>query len=116
MNRIVEKKQLSELVYMMKIEAPLIAESPVSLECRVRQVLELGSHDMFLAEVVAVGADESLFDENDRLDLSKARLIAYSHGEYRALGRLVGSFGYSVKKAKAKKRPSGPFRKKSVLR
>ena len=96
------------------IGAPLIAESPVNIECRVKQVLELGSHDLFLAEVLAVHADESLFDEKDRLDLGKAGLTAYSHGEYRALGRLLGTFGYSVRKrAKA---PAGKRRKKAILR
>ena len=84
------------------VSAPAVAESPVSIECRVKQILELGSHDMFLAEVAAVNADESLFDENDRLDLGKAKLVAYSHGEYRALGRVLGSFGFSVRKKKKK--------------
>ena len=96
------------------IGAPLIAESPVNIECRVKQVLELGSHDLFLAEVLAVHADDGLFDEKDRLDLGKAGLTAYSHGEYRALGRLLGTFGYSVRKrAKA---PAGKRRKKAILR
>ena len=82
------------------VSAPLVAECPVNLECRVTQMLELGSHDMFLAEVVAVQANEDLFDKNDRLDLDAAKLVAYSHGQYRALGGILGTFGYSVRKKK----------------
>ena len=83
-----------------KVSAPLIKESPVNIECRVRQVLELGSHDMFIGEVVSVNADEQYFDEKDRFDMDRCRLIAYSHGEYRALGKILGTFGYSVRKKK----------------
>ena len=79
-------------------KAPAVAESPVWIECRTEQILELGSHDMFLAKVVGVHADEALFDENGRLDLAKAGLIAYFHGEYFRLGDKIGSFGWSVKK------------------
>jgi len=78
--------------------APVILESPVSIECRVKQVIPLESHDMFLADVVCVDADEAYFDEKGRFDLDRARLIAYSHGEYFGLGRKIGTFGYSVKK------------------
>jgi flavin reductase (DIM6/NTAB) family NADH-FMN oxidoreductase RutF len=85
------------------VKAPLIAESPVCLECRVTQVLELGSHDMFVAEVLSTDIDDQYLDENGRLDLHKADLIAYSHGEYYALGALLGKFGYSVKKPRRKK-------------
>ena len=80
------------------VSVPVIAESPVNIECKVTQVLELGSHDMFLAEVTAVLADEKYMDENGRFDLAKADLIAYSHGQYYALGDNVGKFGYSVQK------------------
>lgn len=79
---------------------PILAESPLNLECRVTQIIPLGSHDLFLAEVVACDVDESLLDENGRLCLSRARLIVYSHGDYLALGRKLGSFGYSVRKKK----------------
>lgn len=82
------------------VKAPCIKESPVCLECRVKEILRLGSHDMFLAEVVSTDIDEAYLDENGRLDLKKARLVAYSHGEYYALGKLLGSFGYSVRKKK----------------
>lgn len=83
------------------VKAPCIKESPVCLECRVKEILRLGSHDMFLAEVVSTDIDEAYLDENGRLDLKKARLVAYSHGEYYALGKLLGSFGYSVRKKKS---------------
>ncbi len=87
------------------ISAPIIAESPLSLECKVKDIIELGSHDMFVAEIVAVQADESLFDEKGRLCLDKANLIAYSHGEYFELKRHpIYKFGYSVMKRKTKKR------------
>lgn len=83
-----------------KVAAPLIAESPVNLECRVTQKLSLGSHDMFLAEVVAVDVDGCYLDENGRFALEKCRLVSYSHGEYYSLGKLLGTFGYTVKKNK----------------
>lgn len=82
------------------VSCPGIAESPVNLECRVTQILPLGSHDMFLAEVVGVTADEAYMDENGRFDLNSAGLVAYSHGEYFKLGKKVGKFGYSVQKKK----------------
>ena len=81
-----------------KVAAPIVVESPVNIECKVTQVIELGSHDMFLAEVVAVDVDEKYFDETDRFDMNAAGLVAYSHGEYYKLGDLIGKFGYSVKK------------------
>ena len=82
------------------IGAPLIEESPVNIECRVKQVVELGSHDMFIAEVTAVQVDEAFIDEKGLLDMSRMKLIAYNHGEYNALGAKIGSFGYSVRKKK----------------
>lgn len=83
-----------------KVRAPMIGESPVNIECRVRKVKELGSHHMFIAEVVAVHADEAYMDEKKRFDLKRAKPIVYSHGEYLGTGRKLGSFGYSVKKSK----------------
>lgn len=83
-----------------KVGAPLIGESPVNLECRVEQVLELGSHHMFLARVEAVDVDESYMDGKGKLQLNKAGLAVYSHGEYFALGKQLGTFGYSVKRRK----------------
>lgn len=85
------------------VKAPLIAQSPVSIECKVRQILPLGSHDMFLADIVSVLVDSALIDKNGKLDLSKCGLAAYAHGEYYALGEKLGSFGYSVRKKKSRK-------------
>ena len=82
------------------ISAPSIAESPLTLECKVKQVIELGSHDMFLAEVTAVSVDDTYMDENGKFHLNDAGLITYSHGEYFELGKKLGKFGYSVKKKK----------------
>ena len=80
------------------VKAPGIAESPVNIECRVVECKELGSHHMFLAEVVSVSADEAYMDETGKFQLNQSGLVTYSHGEYFALGEKVGSFGYSVKK------------------
>lgn len=89
-----------------KVSVPLIRECPVNLECRVVRVDELGSHHMFLAQVVAVDVDEAYMDEKDTFHLSAARPMAYSHGRYYGLGECLGTFGYSVKKT-AEKRGSG---------
>lgn len=80
------------------VKAPLIAESPVNIECRVTEVKQLGSHDMFLAEVVAVHADEKYMDENHKFHLDRAEPIVYSHGTYFSTGEQLGTFGYSVRK------------------
>ena len=82
-----------------KVAAPGIAESPVNIECRVRQVIPLGSHDLFLADVAAVRVDSDLLDAEGKLHLERAKLVAYSHGMYYALGRELGSFGFSVRKS-----------------
>ena len=79
---------------------PIIEESPVNIECKVVEVKELGSHHMFLAEVVAVQVSEEYMDEKGKFCLNETGLLAYSHGEYRALGEPIGTFGYSVKKKK----------------
>ena len=81
-----------------RISAPGIAESPVNIECRVVEVKELGSHDMFIARVEAVTVDERFMDESGRFKLDDARLVAYSHGEYFELGEKIGKFGFSVAK------------------
>ncbi|MCR5032604.1 MAG: flavin reductase family protein [Lachnospiraceae bacterium] len=92
---------------MEKVACPGIAESPVNIECKVKQIIPLGSHDLFLAEVVCVDVDEAFLDEKQRLDLRKADLVAYSHGEYFELGEKLGKFGYSVaKKAVNAKKPA----------
>lgn len=80
------------------VGAPLIAESPVNIECKVREVLPLGSHHMFLADVVAVHADEKYMDEKHKFHLEKAEPIVYSHGAYLVCGEQLGTFGYSVRK------------------
>lgn len=82
------------------VAAPMIGESPVNIECQVTEVMELGSHHMFLAKVVAVHVDEAYLNENQKFELGKAEPLAYSHGEYYQLGELLGTFGYSVKKKK----------------
>lgn len=82
------------------VKAPMIKESPVSIECRVTEVKELGSHHMFLAEVLAVHAQQEYIDKNNKFQLNKAKLIVYSHGEYLGTGKSLGTFGYSVKKRK----------------
>ena len=87
------------------VKAPIVAESPLSICCRVRQVVELGSHDMFIADVVGVEADERFLDpETGKFSLYKAKPIVYSHGEYFSLGKLLGHFGWSVRKKKTKQR------------
>ncbi len=91
-----EKERASE------IDCPILAASPLALECRVTDVIPLGSHDMFLADIVAVDVNEDLVDENGKLHLSRAGLVAYSHGEYFELGKRIGKFGFSV----AKKKPA----------
>lgn len=83
------------------IKAPGISESPVNIECKVVSVTELGSHDMFLAEVVGVTVDDKYMDETGKFDIN-SKLVAYSHGEYFELGKKLGKFGYSVAKKKSK--------------
>lgn len=87
-----------------KIVTPGIAESPVNIECKVTEVKELGSHHMFIAEVVSVSVDETYMNEKGKFELNKSGLITYSHGEYFELGKKAGSFGYSVQKKKTKKK------------
>lgn len=87
--------------------APLIGESPVNIECRVTEVQELGSHHMFLAMVEAVHADEGYLNAENQLELNKAGLLMYSHGEYLATGRMIGTFGYSIRKKRAIKKNTG---------
>lgn len=89
----------------LKVQSPIVLEAPLNIECRVTQSLPLGSHTLFLAEVVAVQASASLMDAKGRLCLEKGGLLAYAHGHYFALGRRLGHFGFSVRK------PKGPARK-----
>lgn len=80
------------------VKCPLIKESPVSIECKVKEIKELGSHDMFLAEIVSIDAEESYIDEKGAFDITKCNLVAYANGRYFALGKQIGKFGYSVQK------------------
>ena len=85
------------------VDCPSVEQSPISIECRVKQILELGSHDMFIAEVVNVVVDDRYLDTaTGELRLDRANLLAYSHGHYYGLGRHIGRFGWSVKKLKRK--------------
>lgn len=86
------------------VKAPMIGESPVNIECEVKKIEKLGSHHMFLAQVVAVHADEDYMDENGRFDLNSAHPMVYSHGTYYGVGKQLGTFGYSVRKRKSKRK------------
>ncbi len=86
------------------VKCPLIKESPVSIECKVKQIKELGSHHMFIAEVLSIDADEKYIDERGTFDISKCDLIAYANGGYFPLGKKIGKFGFSVQKRKGNKK------------
>ena len=83
-----------------KLETPIILECPLNLECKITQEIELGSHNMFLAEIVAVQVSKDLIDKDNHLNLNKTGLLGYAHGHYYQLGKTLGSFGFSVKKKK----------------
>lgn len=85
------------------VKCPMIKESPVSVECKVKEIKELGSHHMFIAEVLAINADEKYINEKGAFDISKCDLIAYSNGHYYQLGKKIGKFGFSVQKKKRRK-------------
>ena len=82
------------------VKCPMIKESPVSVECRVKEIKELGSHHMFVAEVLGINADEKYIDEKGAFNISKCDLITYANGKYFSLGKKIGKFGYSVQKNK----------------
>lgn len=86
------------------VSCPSIEESPVSIECKVKEVIPLGSHDMFLAEVTAVTVDSTYIDESGKFQMNQTGLTVYSHGKYLSLGKTLGKFGYSVKKPTKKRR------------
>lgn len=90
------------------VSAPVIAESPLSLECKVTEIKSLGTHDMFIAEITAVNADERYIDSKGKINLQQAGLMAYSHGEYFSLGRKLGEFGCSVAKKQKNKSYNRP--------
>ena len=100
------------LVPSNMIKTMTIKECPIALECKVKEIRELGSHDMFMAEVVSVSVDDGCLDENGHLDMSKARLISYCHGEYYALGRKLGKFGFSTAKKERNRRTDSLNRRK----
>lgn len=94
------------------VKCPMIEESPVNIECRVREILHYPSHDMFVADILAVHAEDSLLNENGKLELERAGLICYNHGDYFGLQKKpIGKFGYSVMKAKTKKRITAEAKK-----
>ena len=96
-----EKCKLTKAV-AEEVSAPMIAECPISLCCKVTGVQELGSHDLFFADILAVYADEALMDEKGKLHVERADLCAYAHGEYFSLGKKIGTFGFSAAKKKKK--------------
>lgn len=87
-----------------KVKAITIDECPIALECKVKSIIELGSHDMFISEVVSCSIDDKYLDKNNRLDFKKANLISYCHGEYYTLGKCLGKFGYSSNKKERNRR------------
>lgn len=95
------------------VKAPMIKECPINIECRVVDVISFPSHDMFVSEIIKVHADENLMDEKGRLQFEKARLVSYVHGEYYGLKtKRLGTFGYSIMKAKTRKRRAAENKKK----
>ncbi len=94
-----------------KVGCPMLAQSPLNIECRVTDVIPLGSHDMFIADIVAVDVEESCINDKGKLCLERASLAAFAHGSYYELGKKIGSFGFSVRK-KRKKNPHYKPRKK----
>ena len=84
------------------VRCPMIKESPVSVECKVREIKDLGSHHMFIADVLAINVDKCFIDEKGAFDISKCDLITYSNGHYYSLGKKLGKFGFSVQKKKRK--------------
>lgn len=95
------------------LNCPIISESPLSIECKVKEVIDLGSHSMFLAEVVGTLADEKYIDETGRFGFEESKPICYSHGEYYGLGKRLGKFGYSVEKKKTKAKRKMKNKRKS---
>ena len=90
-----------------KVDAPMIGECPISIECKVTDIIPLGSHDMFLADIVAVNVEKALL-EGDKLCINRAHLCAFAHGEYYKLGERIGKFGFSVKKKKTINKKQSP--------
>lgn len=112
--RDVDKWKEMKLTQIMgdHVKAAMVKESPVNLECRVTQKLELGTHHMFLAKVLAVHVDEKYLDETGRFHLNASKPLVYSHGRYLSVGKELGTFGYSVRKRSGKTSASSKQRKK----
>ena len=89
------------------VDAPIIAESPVNIECKVEKIVPLGSHHMFMAKVVNIMVDDDYMEDNGRFALEKTNPLIYSHGGYYETGKELGTFGYSVRKKKKRKKPNG---------
>ena len=94
-----------------KVKAPTIAECPIALECRVSEILPMGSHDCFIADIVSVSCHEELIDKDGKIHFEKAHLLAYAHGEYYALGKRLGKFGFSTAKKQKNRSTGGKGRK-----
>ena len=105
-------KQNLTTVKAQNVSAPILEASPVALECKVCDIIEMGTHHMFIADIVGVSVDEKLLDDKGKLCLSKANLAAYAHGEYFELGKRIGTFGYSVRKKKAGKKTADKQKQK----
>lgn len=99
-DKFAESRPPLEKTASVEVAAPTLAACPVALECRVRQIIPLGSHDLFLADILTVTVHETLLDRTGKLRLDRADLLAFAHGEYYPLGKTVGSFGFSVRKRK----------------
>jgi len=92
-----------------EVSAPMLEQSPISIECKVTEIIPLGSHDMFIADIIAVNVAEELIDSSGKFHFDKCNLVAYSHGEYFELGKKLGTFGFSVKKSP---KPNNKYKKK----
>lgn len=119
----VNKKEVCGLSFSPseKVAPPTIAECPIALECRVCEIIPMGTHDVFIADIVSVSVDDGIVDKEGRIDFAAADLLAYMHGEYFKLGESLGKFGFSTKKTEKKKRenkkeaPKPEKRKKKAL-
>ena len=98
---------LPERTPQKSVDAPVIAESPVNIECKVEKIVPLGSHHMFMAKVVNIMVDDDYMEDNGRFALEKTNPLIYSHGGYYETGKKLGTFGYSVRKKKKRKKPNG---------
>ncbi len=103
------KKCNLERIESSVVSCPTLTQSPLSLECKVTDVVSLGSHDMFIADIIAITVDEQYLDKNGKLNLSAAKLAAYAHGEYFELGRKIGNFGFSVRRKNNGKQQKNKF-------